>query len=127
MDLASKQHIRTHLCAGRPPDDVIAVDVIRLFPDRRQEDGGDGVGRREEPDERQVDGVGPRPRHRAALARKVPLAVLHEEVEGQEEEREGQQGQEAVVEEAVRDAILWRVEGFSIESFVFYIIKVDFL
>ena len=69
--------------------------------------------------------MGPRPRHRAALARKVPLAVLHEEVEGQEEEREGQQGQEAVVEEAVCDAILWRVEGFSIESFVFYIIKVD--
>ena len=63
--------------------------------------------------------MGPRPRHRAALARKVPLAVLHEEVEGKEEEREGQQGQEAVVEEAVRDAILWRMGGSLVESSVF--------
>ena len=62
--------------------------------------------------------MGPRPRHRAALARKVPLAVLHEEVEGQEEEREGQQGQEAVVEEAVCDAILWILKGSSVESVV---------
>ena len=109
----------THLCAIRsPPFDDISVDVVGLVPDRRQEDGGDGVGRREEPDERQVDGVGPRPRHRAALARKVPLAVLHEEVEGQEEEREGQQGQEAVVEEAVCDAILWILKGSSVESVV---------
>ena len=98
----------TYLRAGLvPPLDDIAEDVVRLVPDLRQEDGGDGVGRREEPDERQVDGVGPGPRHGAALARKVPLAVLHEEVEGEEEEREGEEGEEAVVEEAVRHAVLW--------------------
>ena len=101
----------TYLGAGLvPPRDDIAVDVVRLVPDLRQEDGGDCVGRREEPDERQVDGVGPRPRHGAALAGKVPLAVLHEEVEGEEEQREGEEGEEAVVEEAVRDAVLW-IEG----------------
>ena len=50
--------------------------------------------------------MGPGPRHGAALARKVPLAVLHEEVEGEEEEREGEESEEAVVEEAVRDAVL---------------------
>ena len=83
--------------------------------------GGDSKGGGKEPDEGDVDGVGPWAGHNALFTGKVPFAVLHEEVEGQEEEREGQQGQEAVVEEAVRDAILWRVEGFSIESFVFYI------
>ena len=57
--------------------------------------------------------MGPGPRHGAALARKVPLAVLHEEVEGEEEEREGEEGEEAVVEEAVRDAVLQ--EGSSVK------------
>ena len=58
--------------------------------------------------------MGPRPRHRAALARKVPLAVLDEEVEGEEEERDGEEGEEAVVEEAVRDAVLRRDGGGSL-------------
>ena len=62
--------------------------------------------------------MGPRPRHRAALAREVPLAVLDEEVEGEEEERDGEEGEEAVVEEAVRDAVLRRDGGIPLSSFL---------
>jgi len=45
------------------------------------------------------------PGHESILASEVPLAVLNEEVEGEEEGREGQEEEEAVVEVSVADAV----------------------
>ncbi len=47
----------------------------------------------------------PGSRHEAVLAGEVPLAVLDEEVEGEEEGGEGEEEEEAVVEVAVADAV----------------------
>ena len=57
------------------------------------------------PYQRNVDGVWPWPRYKSILTSKVPLAVLHKEVEGQEEDGQGEEKEETVVEVAEADAV----------------------
>ena len=67
--------------------------------------GGDSKGGGKEPDEGDVDGVGPWAGHNALFTGKVPFAVLHEEVVSQEQEGEWQEEEEAIVKVSVADAI----------------------
>ena len=80
-----------------PGRDAVDVEVILEVPDVAEEDGGHGEKQREEPDERDEDGVGPGAGDEAVLPGEVPLAVLHEEVPGQEQQRQGQEEQEREV------------------------------
>ena len=77
------------------PHYVILVGIILIGPKLREEGRGHSKKCREEPDERDVDGVRPGPGHILALG---PLGVLHKEMEGEEHSSQGQEEQEAVVE-----------------------------
>ena len=81
-----------------PAGDDVVVGVPVPGLQLREERGGHGKDGGEEPDQRDVDAVGPGPGHVRLLAAKVPLAVFHKEVEREEEDRQGQEEQEAVVE-----------------------------
>ena len=96
---------RTHQCVIGPRSDVVPVEVLILVPDRGVEHRRRGKEQREEPDERDEDGVWPRPGHDALLPGKVPLAVLYEEVPREEEQGQGEEEEEGVVEEAVAGAV----------------------
>ena len=96
---------KSYLRWARPPRDLVPVEVVVVVPDLTPERGGHGEESREEPDEGDVDGVRPGSWHEAVFSGKVPLAVLDEEVEGQEEGGEGEEEEEAVVEVAVADAV----------------------
>ena len=79
---------------GASSDDVL-VRVILPVPDGREEGGGRREQGREEPDERDVDGVGPGPGHVLTLS---PLGVLDKQMPGQEQDGQRQEEQQAVVE-----------------------------
>ena len=79
----------------RAPGDDVLVRVVLPLPDLGEEGCGDSEHAGEEPDERDVDGVGPGPGHVLALG---PLGVLHKEVPGEEEGGQRQEEEEAVVE-----------------------------
>lgn len=79
---------------GASSDDVL-VGVILPGPDGGEEGGGSREQGREEPDERDVEGVGPRPGHVLTLG---PLGVLDKEVPGQEQDGQRQEEKQAVVE-----------------------------
>jgi len=87
---------------GASGDDVL-VGVILPGPDGGEEGGGSREQGREEPDERDVEGVGPRPGHVLTLG---PLGVLDKEVPGQEQDGQRQEEKQAVVEISVADAVL---------------------
>ena len=78
-----------------PPGDDVPVGVLGPGPDLREEGGGDSEEGREEPDERDVDGVRPGSGDILALG---PLGVLHKQMVGQEQDCQWQEEQEAVVE-----------------------------
>lgn len=87
--------MHTHGGVSRAPGDLVLVGVVLPVTDLGEERGGDSEGGGEEPDERDVDGVGPGSGHVLALG---PLGVLHEEMPGEEEGGQGQEEEEAVVE-----------------------------
>ena len=78
-----------------PPGDDVPVGVLGPGPDLREEGGGDSEEGREEPDERDVDGVRPGSGDILALS---PLGVLNKQMVGQEQDCQWQEEQEAVVE-----------------------------
>ena len=79
---------------GATGDDVL-VRIILPVPDVSEEGGGHRKQGREEPDERDVDGVGPGPGHVLTLS---PLGVLDKQMPGQEQDGQRQEEQQAVVE-----------------------------
>ena len=87
--------MHTHGGVSRAPGDLVLVGVVLPVTDLGEERGGDSEGGGEEPDERDVDGVGPGSGHVLALG---PLGVLHKEVPGEEESGQRQEEEEAVVE-----------------------------
>ena len=79
---------------GSASDDIL-VGVLGPGPDLSEERGGDSEQGREEPDHRDVDGVRPWSWNILALS---PLGILHKEMIGQEQDGQGEEEQEAVVE-----------------------------
>ena len=79
---------------GASSDDVL-VRVILPGSDGSEEGGGSREQGREEPDERDVESVGPRPGDILTLS---PLGVLDKEVPGQEQDGQRQEEQQTVVE-----------------------------
>ena len=79
---------------GAAGDDVL-VRIVLPFSDVSKEGGGHGEEGGEEPDEGDVDGVGPGPGYVLTLR---PLGVLHKEVPGQEQDGQRQEEQQTVVE-----------------------------
>jgi len=87
---------------GASSDNVL-VRVILPGSDGREEGCGSREQGREEPDERDVESVGPRPGDILTLS---PLGVLDKEVPGQEQDGQRQEEQQTVVEISVADAVL---------------------
>ena len=79
---------------GAAGNDVL-VRIILPGSDGREEGGGRREQSREEPDEGDVDGVGPGPGHVLTLG---PLGVLDKQVPSQEQDGQRQEEQQAVVE-----------------------------
>ena len=96
----------SYLCViGSPWDFFVAVKVIGPGPYITPKDSGHRKGGREEPDERDVNGVCPWAGNCAFFTGKVPLAVFHKKVPRQEEEGQRQEEKEAVVKVAVADTV----------------------
>ena len=87
--------MHAHRSVSRAPVNLVLVRVVSPLPDLGEEGCWDSEDGREEPDERDVDGVRPGPGHVLALG---PLGVLDKEVPGEEEGGQGQEEEEAVVE-----------------------------
>ena len=97
--------VHADLGVGRPGGDLVAVEVVAEVAHLREEDRGHGEGQREEPNQGDEDGVGPGSGHGDVVgAGEVPLAVLDEEVPGEEQEGQRQEKEERVVAEAVNAA-----------------------
>ena len=87
--------VHTDRGVHRPVSNLILVWVVGPGADVAEERGGGGEDGGEDPDERDVDGVGPGSRHVLALG---PLGVLNKQVVGQEEDGKREEEEEAVVE-----------------------------
>ena len=106
--------VHANLRIIRPaPEHVVLIgvhlDVIQLWEECR----GDGKEGREEPDEWDVDGVRPGPGNVLTLG---PLGVLHKEVECEEDRRQGEEEEEAVVEKPETDVLLLPTSSVSPKS-----------
>ena len=92
--LAETMH--AHLgVVGPAPEHVVLVRVLLDVVQLCEEGRGDGEEGGEEPDEGDVDGVGPGPGHVLTLG---PLGVLDKQVPSQEQDGQRQEEQQAVVE-----------------------------
>ena len=87
--------MHAHGSIVRAPGHLVLVRVVRPLPDLGEERCGDGEHGREEPDERDVDGVRPGSGHVLALG---PLGVLDKEMPGEEEGGQREEEEETVVE-----------------------------
>jgi len=82
LELSAAVHAHDRVL--RPPGDNIPVWVLGPGSELAVEGRGGGEPSAQQPDQRDVQAVRPGPGH---LVREVPLAVLREEVEGQEQGR----------------------------------------
>jgi len=87
----------------RAAGDDVLVGVVLPGSDGREEGGGSREQGREEPDEGDVDGVGPGPGHVLTLS---PLGIFDKKMPGQKQNGQGQKEQQTVVEISVTDAEL---------------------
>lgn len=84
---------------------LVAIKVVLQRTHFTPPNGRHSKGSAKEPDERDEDGVRPRSGYCAFFPCKVPLAVLHEKVPGQEKHGERQEEEEAVVKVSVANAV----------------------
>ena len=95
--------MHAHLGSLWPAGDHVPVGILFPGPELGVEHRGNGEHGREQPDEGNVEGVGPGSSH---VLGEVPLAVLREQVEGEEERSEREEKQETVVEISKQETVV---------------------
>lgn len=86
-------------------DNFIAIEIIGFIMNLSVKHSGYRKDQREEPDQGNVEGVSPRSWNHAFFAGKVPLAVLHKQMEREEQDGQRQEEQKAIVGKLVHNTI----------------------